>query len=533
MSYEDTGGKTSVTSVEREAPPSGPGATDPGERRRAVADPGRPAEDPQDDVHAGGTRGLVRWQPRLVSGVSIAVMVLADVLTLSTAGLAAYVGREQLLGESWGLGETIGDASVGVFAGWIIAIAVCRGYDLRLLAAGSEMLRGVIHASVFAAGIVGSFVYIAEIDLSRAFFVILFVLGPVLLVVERVVLRRVYNHLRSRRITHDAVIAVGELRQIDAISKTFRRESWLGYDIVGAITPTGVASQTSALGVPVVGAEKDLLRVVQERRPGVILFASGSTANAEDFRRTAWTLEDLDVQVIVVPALAEISADRVRMRPVAGLPLVYMDLPRARHALKWTKRAFDILASAVLLAILSPLMLVIAVVISCTDGAPPLFRQERVGRAGEGFEFLKFRTMVPDAERVLAAILKDNPQDRGNAVMFKMRNDPRITAPGRVLRRYSLDELPQLWNVLRGDMSLVGPRPALPSEVIGYDGDAHRRNSVRPGITGLWQVSGRSDLSWEDTLRLDLYYVDNWSFTQDLLILLRTVRAVLTSSGAY
>ena len=162
-----------------------------------------------------------------------------------------------------------------------------------------------------------------------------------------------------------------------------------------------------------------------------------------------------------------------------------------------------------------------------------IFRQQRVGRDGKHFEFLKFRTMITDAEAVKVEMVERAVQDRGNTVMFKMQNDPRITAPGRFLRRFSLDELPQLWNVLRGDMSLVGPRPALPREVEGYDTDAHRRLAVRPGITGLWQVSGRSDLSWDDTVRLDLFYVDNWSFMQDLLILVRTARAVLASRGAY
>ncbi|WP_262425286.1 sugar transferase [Brachybacterium sp. Z12] len=189
--------------------------------------------------------------------------------------------------------------------------------------------------------------------------------------------------------------------------------------------------------------------------------------------------------------------------------------------------------AALVLVVISPLLAVIALRIRAHDGGPVIFRQQRVGRDGKHFEFLKFRTMITDAEAVKVEMVERAVQDRGNTVMFKMRNDPRITAPGRFLRRFSLDELPQLWNVLRGDMSLVGPRPALPGEVERYDDDARRRLHVRPGITGLWQVSGRSDLSWEDTVRLDTYYVDNWSFTQDLQILMRTVKAVLASSGAY
>ena len=209
-----------------------------------------------------------------------------------------------------------------------------------------------------------------------------------------------------------------------------------------------------------------------------------------------------------------------------------MPRSRSRKALKKGKRAFDIAASAALLLVLSPVLAVIALCVRCGDGGPAIFAQKRVGRDGEPIEFLKFRSMVVDAEARLAE-LQQKQRDRGNDVLFKMSDDPRITRVGRFLRRYSLDELPQLWNVLRGDMSLVGPRPALPSEVAGYDDDAHRRLAVRPGITGLWQVSGRSDLSWDDTVRLDLFYVDNWSFVQDLLILVRTVRAVVASRGAY
>ena len=302
--------------------------------------------------------------------------------------------------------------------------------------------------------------------------------------------------------------------------------------IVGAVTPGGIAD-SSRLGIPVLGAERDLLAIAESAAPDMLLFTAGSTSSAEEFRRTAWKLEHERIGVIVVPALTEISADRVTMRPVAGLPLVHMDLPRARQALRWTKRLFDVVVATLVLVVISPLLAMIALRIRAHDGGPVIFRQQRVGRDGKHFEFLKFRTMVTDAEAVKVEMVERAVQDRGNTVMFKMQNDPRITAPGRFLRRFSLDELPQLWNVLRGDMSLVGPRPALPGEVERYDDDAKRRLHVRPGITGLWQVSGRSDLSWEDTVRLDTYYVDNWSFTQDIQILVRTVKAVLASSGAY
>jgi exopolysaccharide biosynthesis polyprenyl glycosylphosphotransferase len=234
--------------------------------------------------------------------------------------------------------------------------------------------------------------------------------------------------------------------------------------------------------------------------------------------------------MIVVPALTDISAQRLDVRPVAGLPLVDVDRPQAIAAARWIKRTYDAIGSALLLLLAAPVMGLVALAIKLEDGGPVLFRQTRVGRKGQLFECLKFRSMVLDAEARLAELAAAN---EGSGPLFKMTHDPRITKVGRFIRRFSLDELPQLWNALRGDMSLVGPRPALPTEVAQYDSDTRRRLDVRPGLTGLWQVSGRSNLSWDDTVRLDLYYVDNWSMIQDLMILARTAKAIVGSAGAY
>ena len=218
------------------------------------------------------------------------------------------------------------------------------------------------------------------------------------------------------------------------------------------------------------------------------------------------------------------------MRPVAGLPLLHLEEPQAGEAGGLSKRLFDVVLAGLALVLLSPVLLVVAALVKLHDGGPVLFRQPRIGREGETFQMLKFRSMVVDAEARLAALRDQNEFD---SVLFKMKEDPRITPLGRVLRRYSIDELPQLVNVLRGEMSLVGPRPPLSSEVDRYADDVHRRLLVRPGLTGLWQVSGRSGLSWDESVRLDLYYVDNWSMTSDLVIIAKTVRAVVGSSGAY
>jgi len=232
---------------------------------------------------------------------------------------------------------------------------------------------------------------------------------------------------------------------------------------------------------------------------------------------------------LVAPALTGIAGPRLHSIPAPGLPLIQVDYPTFEGTKYLAKRTFDVLGAVCGLVVLSPIFAILAVCVR-TDGGKALFRQQRIGVGGRRFEMLKFRTMVVNAEDQLPSLLD---QSDGNAVLFKMRNDPRVTAVGRALRRHSLDELPQLINVLRGNMSLVGPRPPLTSEVAHYDYRMQRRFLVRPGITGLWQVNGRSDLSWDDSVRLDLFYVENWSLTGDLVILWRTLRVVLTGAGAY
>jgi exopolysaccharide biosynthesis polyprenyl glycosylphosphotransferase len=247
-------------------------------------------------------------------------------------------------------------------------------------------------------------------------------------------------------------------------------------------------------------------------------------------RRLSWALEDRGVELLVSPGIVEVAGPRLSIRPLAGMSLLHLERPMMKGTRRAMKVAFDYCATLVLLMLLGPLMLALALTVRITSRGPALFRQTRVGTDGREFTVYKFRSMVVDAEARLATLAEAN---EGNGVLFKIRNDPRVTRIGRILRKYSLDELPQLLNVLRGNMSLVGPRPPLPSEVAGYSPTEVRRLRVRPGMTGLWQVSGRSDLTWEESLRLDLRYVDNWSLALDLSILWRTVRAVTQGSGAY
>jgi exopolysaccharide biosynthesis polyprenyl glycosylphosphotransferase len=249
-------------------------------------------------------------------------------------------------------------------------------------------------------------------------------------------------------------------------------------------------------------------------------------------RELSWSLEPGRRHLVVAPGLTDVGGPRIHVRPAAGLPLVHIETPRYEGFRSTAKRAFDIASAGAGILLLAPLLVVIALAIRIGSPGPVLFRQPRVGRGGERFDMLKFRSMVVDAEARLAEIVEVGRRET-NGVMFKMRDDPRVTPIGRFLRRYSLDELPQLFNVLVGSMSLVGPRPPLEREVAVYENHVNRRFLVKPGITGLWQVSGRANLSWEETVRLDLYYVENWSLVGDLVILWRTMRAVVGRDGAY
>jgi exopolysaccharide biosynthesis polyprenyl glycosylphosphotransferase len=245
----------------------------------------------------------------------------------------------------------------------------------------------------------------------------------------------------------------------------------------------------------------------------------------------SWRLEGSGVTVVVAPQLTDIAGPRIHVRPVAGLPLLHIEQPEFRGMRRVIKSGIDRAVALVALLLLSPLLLGVAACVRLTSKGPALFKQVRVGAQGSHFTMLKFRSMRSDAEAQLAALRALN--ENGDGLLFKMKDDPRITGVGKWLRRFSLDELPQLINVLFGQMSLVGPRPPLPSEVERYGGDVSRRLLVKPGLTGLWQISGRSELPWDEAVRLDLHYVENWSVALDFMILWKTVGAVLHGRGAY
>lgn len=470
----------------------------------------------------------LRWLRVVLTLVAVAdaVVLLASVRLAWESRIAFDVWSDSL-DRAADLSSTAGP---WIVLAWLVILGAQGAYSIRQFGSGAEEFRSVFMASVVTAGAVGMFCYLVQVPLSRGFVLLTFIYGTPLLLVERYTARKIVHRLRVRgRLAH-RVVAVGGPAGVREVAVVLARERYVGYHVVGACMPSDITVVPGMLGVPVLGSIAETREVCDRVGADTVLVARGGYTSSDELRQIAWDLEGGDIDLIVVPSLTDIAGPRISMRPVAGLPLLHVEQPQAGEAGGWSKRIFDIVTSLGILVLLSPLMLLVAAVVKLQDGGPVFFRQPRIGRDGEPIEMLKFRSMVVDAEKRRAELEHRNESD---GPLFKIKDDPRITSIGRFIRRYSIDELPQLFNVIRGEMSLVGPRPPLPSEVERYGADVHRRLKVRPGMTGLWQVSGRSELSWAESVRLDLYYVDNWSMMSDLVIIAKTVRAVLRSSGAY
>lgn len=461
--------------------------------------------------------------------IPLMLLVLDALLLAGCSWLALYARANWgVFSEAPDVEALVQPASMVIIGLWLLAMVTFGTYDSSQLGTGMIEYRRVMAASIFVWALVAQLAFLAQYPISRAYYLMLFALAVPVLLVGRFFARRVIHRIRGRGYLLSDMVIAGSPAAVHDIAKVMQRERWLGYRVSGVITTDAAPLPDSCL--PVIGPVSDLVPLVKHRRPDYLLLTSGSFPASEDFRQTAWQFEDTTVQLIVVPNMTDVAAARLDVRPLAGLPLMYVHPPTTRHAAHWRKRLIDIVGALVAILLTSPVMAVTALAIKLEDRGPVLFRQIRVGLNGRVFFCYKFRSMVVDAEARLAEIKDLNETD---GLLFKMAKDPRVTRVGKVIRRFSIDELPQLFNVLSGSMSLIGPRPALPSEVANYDAAVRRRLHVRPGLTGLAQVSGRSDLSWSETVRLDLYYVDNWSLFQDLSILTRTVGAVLFSRGAY
>ncbi len=459
-------------------------------------------------------------------------LVVLDLLTAGTASLAAFLIR---FGPSF-------DRPLNLMAlllmplAWIGLLAFNHGYNDRFVGVGATEFQRIFHAFLHLTALLAFTSFVSHADLSRGFVLVALPLTLLANLLTRYGARKWLHRQRAAGRALKSVLLVGDAEAIVSFTNVLRDDRYVGMRVVGACVPSEMVADTrtvetlTAMNVPLLGDVDSVLGAVRQCSADTVAVVSSGRIGPEKLRSISWQLEGSDTALVVSPGLIEVAGPRLHILPVAGLPLLHVEEPTFSGFSRFVKGAFDRGLAALLLICLSPLFFGLALAVRISSCGPALFKQTRVGRSGAEFTMLKFRSMYVDAEDRLRELERLSD---GNGMLFKMRSDPRVTRVGQFLRKYSLDELPQLINVLRGTMSLVGPRPPLPREVAKYETHVHRRLLVKPGLTGLWQISGRSDLSWEETVRLDLRYVENWSLTSDLLILWKTARAVVAGSGAY
>ena len=413
---------------------------------------------------------------------------------------------------------------------WIAALWLAGAYDVRFIGTGSDEYRKVLNAGVSLTAAVAIFSYTVNLELSRAYVVIALPSVTVFDLLARFAMRKRLHARRMRGQCLHNVVAVGHELAVAALVTELGRDKYHGLTVVGAcVVRPGECDEV--VGVPVYGGLDDITAAVKAFDADTVAVTTCPEMDGIRLRSLAWELEKTGTDLCVSPALLDVAGPRTTIRPTAGLTLLHVDHPQLAGFRLVLKGLFDRCTAAAALVMLAPVMATLAAAIWLHDRGPALFTQTRVGKDGHSFRMYKFRTMVVDAEKRRDELLASNDSE-GN-VLFKLRRDPRVTAVGAHLRRLSLDELPQLFNIFLGHMSLVGPRPALPDEAEKYAEHVRRRLVVKPGLTGLWQVNGRSDLSWEESVRLDLRYVENWSFALDLQILWKTFSVIFRGAGAY
>ncbi|MFE4080512.1 sugar transferase [Paenarthrobacter sp. YIM B13468] len=465
------------------------------------------------------------------------VLAVVDAVVVAWAVTGAFVLR---FGIDNGLSTSGNDAayvwiSAVLAVAWWVMLGAWTSRHHRVLGSGAEEYKRVAAASLWLFGAIAIFSYAFGIDTARGYVGVALPVGLGGLLVARWLVRQHLHLDRQRGNSMNRLLLVGGQGAVAHLAASLMKSKHAGYLPVAAYSPGTVELQTheASSGLPILGTKPDpelILKAIESCKADAVAVSAGVQLNPQSLRHLGWELASRNIGLIMAPALTDIAGPRIHTQQVAGLPLIHVTTPTLEGGQQVAKRLFDIVVSGMLIVLASPLMLVITLLVKISSKGPVLFRQDRVGMEGAQFQMLKFRSMIVDAEARLAEL---QDQNEGSGLLFKIKDDPRITRVGRFLRRYSLDELPQLFNILGGSMSLVGPRPPLPREVEAYEHDVRRRLLVKPGLTGLWQVSGRSNLSWQDSIRLDLYYVENWSLAGDLVIILRTVRAVFRSTGAY
>jgi exopolysaccharide biosynthesis polyprenyl glycosylphosphotransferase len=478
-----------------------------------------------------GVREGTRWRNKYRR-----MLAVSDVFVIFAVAVVSHVAR---LGFG-GARVTVGSFGIGYFqmalliaAAWMLALGAYRTRDPRIVGVGVDEYKRVVSATVALVGVLAMVCLVFQLEIARSYFALAFPLGLGGLIASRWVLRRWLSRQRAKGHYLSRVLVLGKPRDVSYVVNQIEKKSGAAYHVVGvALTgnPRMRWLNLSGRSVPLVPESHSIVDAVHELGADAVIVAGPGKGGGKYIQELGWQLEESATELILTTGLTNVAGPRIHARPVEGLPLMHVELPQytgARHTLK---RLFDVVASASALLFLLPVFLLLAFLIKRDSPGPVLFRQERVGKGGKKFLMLKFRSMVETAEEDLAGLLDQN---EGAGVLFKMRRDPRLTEVGRWMRKYSLDELPQFWNILKGDMSLVGPRPPLQREVDAYTNRVHRRLYIKPGLTGMWQTNGRSELNWQDSVRLDLYYVENWSLAGDLIIIWRTALQIIKPVGAF
>lgn len=461
-------------------------------------------------------------------------LFVTDTAAIVLAVLVAYFLRWEQFGENpvrSGFEVEYLLLTVLIGAAWSISLALGKSRDVRVVGSGPTEYHRVFDASWRLFALLAILAFLTKFQEARGYLVFAFPIGVGALLVGRYFWRRWLHRMRAHGAGKSAVLAIGHREQAERLISDLNGKPGSAYRVVGVCIPTGqVVDGETILGVPVLGDLRQAGVVAAQVGADTVAVSGSDAITADVVRRLGWELEPKGVDLMLTAELTDVAGPRITITPAESVSLLHVDAPRFTGPRFVFKSATDWIGAAVLAVVLLPVLTIVAIAVKVSSPGPVFYTQTRVGRNGRGFPLYKFRTMRVGADREVAALAEQN---EGAGVLFKMRDDPRVTRVGKFLRRYSLDELPQLINVLRGDMSLVGPRPPLPSEVSAYEQKVRRRLLVKPGLTGMWQVGGRSDLSWEESVRLDVYYVENWTVFGDFLILARTTRAVLSGHGAY
>lgn len=462
----------------------------------------------------------------------IAALVLDGMVLVVAVTVADYarfgMDETELAGRTW----TYSALGIVIAGGWWLALQIAGATDERLFGHGPEEYRRIVNATLITFGALAIVSLLLKQDLSRGYLAVAFPVGLIGLLLCRKFLRTWLHRRRLEGEMSTDVLVVGGLRSARTLNAYFERNPQGGLRVSGVWVPDEERVDARWLlasdRVPVLGSSASLEEAVAASGAGAVIVTDTEHLGPRALKELTWQIEALHVDLLVSPNVMDISTPRITMRVVGTMPFLHLEKPQYRGAARPTKAIFDRSFALAALLATSPLLIAAAVAVKVTSPGPIFYRSERIGVGGEPFQMLKFRSMVTDADQ-----LKDELESDQAGVLFKKKDDPRVTKVGAFLRRYSIDELPQFINVLRGDMSVVGPRPPLRAEVEAYEGAVERRLLVKQGITGLWQVSGRSDLSWEETVRLDLDYVENWSLARDIQIIWRTLQAVVAGKGAY